>query len=809
MSTDRFDDIVRDVLLERAPAETPPELRARVAAVPGEVRQPRRASRLLEMAAAVVAAVIVGGTLLGLIGLRGLTVGPAPAVIPTPPPMSAFFTGGVRLAGLIDAEHGWAYVADHLVMTDDGGAHWRDITPPTSALSFLGNPKGVAFTDPEHGWVAVAETFASDMDQSYGRVDVWRTDDGGRSWSPVQLPKALVNNIGYTVPDVQFDFLDAEHGFALLSGSDVQGPGDSDLYWTADGGRTWSPDRPTGSGRSGITGYLAFASATNGAIVYRGLNAWDVTPRVAVTRDGGMSWRTVPLPLPTACSSGSWAGQPRLFADGSGVLTVHCTTTRADGGTIFFVTNDAGATWSRAGMLAGDDAAVAVISPQHWVALPWATGQPPVVRRTANAGQSWSTVALAGPAFGAATPVQFVDPEVGWAVVPDNLSVSDGHERLWATADGGATWHALDPASALSTPPPSPAPTFGPAAPGGSVPPTDARPWAGLSLRALDQAPTYPATLASWDGGYLALHDGTSDFGAWISRDGRSWTALARGTFGQASIGIAAGAGGRVFAVTQTFDGTEQAWVSTDGMHWSATPGGCPPIRTSGEEQLAGTAVGLIAVTDDPQYQLAFTADGASWTTVALPGAGLDSVQAVAAIGDTFVAVGSLGTNSLTSHSTPAAWWSTDGVHWSVARVAAHPGDGLYRVAAGGSGLVAVSLTPGGTPGRGSFWTSPDGRGWDLSDADPLGTWTPAVGGPGVEGSANGVFTGDGTRILGYGTRDLSKGLEYWSSADGTNWNRLALSGGPAGGADGQPFLLRDGVLFVGPNGTWFGQAAR
>jgi hypothetical protein len=118
---------------------------------------------------------------------------------------------------------------------------------------------------------------------------------------------------------------------------------------------------------------------------------------------------------------------------------------------------------------------------------------------------------------------------------------------------------------------------------------------------------------------------------------------------------------------------------------------------------------------------------------------------------------------------------------------------------------VAISTT-GGTPGQASFRTSSDGRSWTVSSADPLGV--EGVG-PGT-GGANGLFSGDGTRLLVYGNH-ASKPTEYWVSFDGTHWTKLALAGDTAAAAAGQvtPFLLRDGVLFSSDQGSWLGTAVK
>jgi hypothetical protein len=152
------------------------------------------------------------------------------------------------------------------------------------------------------------------------------------------------------------------------------------------------------------------------------------------------------------------------------------------------------------------------------------------------------------------------------------------------------------------------------------------------------------------------------------------------------------------------------------------------------------------------------------------------------------------------------AWASADGLHWSKATVVPLPGDAFIGVSASANGLVAESFD-GRTPGLVTFWSSSDDLSWTVNRADPLGI---NQVGEGV-GSANGLFEGDGTRVLAYGSRSNSQASEYWASLDGTHWTRLALSGDTSSAASGlaQPSLLRDGILFNDGSTSWFGAALK
>jgi hypothetical protein len=360
---------------------------------------------------------------------------------------------------------------------------------------------------------------------------------------------------------------------------------------------------------------------------------------------------------------------------------------------------------------------------------------------------------------------------------------------------------SLQPSPSLASNPPSSTPSATVPFPSGSLPPISNLPWTGLSLTALDGGPGFASSVVTWSGGYLALGILTDQapLPAWVSRDGRAWSELPTGGFGRPASVLAAPCADSVLVATVSPTGQSTVWRSTDGGTW--TPGASPQLRVARDGDMAGNQTGAVAILADSPSGIAFSADCVTWQTVSIPASSGFNVQAVAAFGTGFVAVG----DTWTATQTPVAWRSTDGRNWTMAVVQAHPDDGLFGVHSGQSGLVAESTT-GDVPGLASFWTSPDGRTWKVSAADPLGV---VQDGEGV-GSANGLFSGDGTRLLGYGNRAFGQPTEYWISSDGIHWIKLGLSGDAAAALAGQSdaFLMRDGVFFSGNGEAWFGVAS-
>jgi len=167
--------------------------------------------------------------------------------------------------------------------TTDGGASWtRRFTNADSSaffdcIDFWDARRGLAFSD------AVA-----------GRFRVLRTEDGGRSWSRIDtlLPAAREGEGGF-----------AASGGCLVTGGGGRawiGTGAADsarILRTGDGGGSWSgaPVPIRGGARAGVMA-VAFRDGVHGLAVGGELGASDGRVRVALTDDGGRSWRAGGVP---------------------------------------------------------------------------------------------------------------------------------------------------------------------------------------------------------------------------------------------------------------------------------------------------------------------------------------------------------------------------------------------------------------------------------------------------------------------------------------------------------------------------------
>jgi photosystem II stability/assembly factor-like uncharacterized protein len=240
------------------------------------------------------------------------------------PAASASFApaGGDRVFLLLKQEGDTASNVGFLLESSDGGRSWQSLPRPPQAGQ-------ISFESGRDGWLA----------GGFPGSKLWRTEDGGRSWTQVKLaglPETGGHWVSYLPPRI------SAGGRGLLPtvwpGSEGLGTR-AILYSTADAGRTWkrlSSTRlpqvngsleadgvfsPRGPGRSllmhdPVTGAIALVRADGRVEPFRpshGLPEWsriDLSdasngfalspfrhpPKLAVTGDGGRRWSPVRLP---------------------------------------------------------------------------------------------------------------------------------------------------------------------------------------------------------------------------------------------------------------------------------------------------------------------------------------------------------------------------------------------------------------------------------------------------------------------------------------------------------------------------------
>ena len=175
--------------------------------------------------------------------------------------------------------------------TQDGGVMWQKVgTPPDLAGVDMGGPapdSKLVFTSAQDGWAVTGPLEGPDATTSNPGGVVYRTTDGGTTWSVAPgLPAADMS-----LPT----FFDSNDGVVLRDPETPSSTVPPVVYVTHDGGATWSPVSlpraavSTYKGGASLTGRFSAVSPTHWLVVNQ--------TKLYATTDGGRHWTaTVPTP---------------------------------------------------------------------------------------------------------------------------------------------------------------------------------------------------------------------------------------------------------------------------------------------------------------------------------------------------------------------------------------------------------------------------------------------------------------------------------------------------------------------------------
>lgn len=246
------------------------------------------------------------------------------------------FSGGDL--NFIDVNHGWMLAdlgvgagsnAVAVFQTLDGGATWtqtytNDPNQPDAAdsLPLSGLKSDLVPVNMQTAWV-------TGVVYAEGSVYLYRTDDGGHSWSPVTMPlPAGAEKDQLSIEKDQMKFVSPADGFFALSISTQTGEYTTQtaVYITRDAGNTWTfaPTLIPG------TGTFDFLSAEE-AIIYNGEQFY-------VTRDAAQTWTAI---SPNLDFGESFAGMDFVNPGTGWMHTFDINTQHRS----LYRTNDGGATW--------------------------------------------------------------------------------------------------------------------------------------------------------------------------------------------------------------------------------------------------------------------------------------------------------------------------------------------------------------------------------------------------------------------------------------------------------------------------------
>lgn len=239
---------------------------------------------------------------------------PAPTAAPTavgvweditpPPPASfdfvEFVNYGAQMVAVAPSDPSIVYLGSCLqgiFRTADAGDTWTKVNTGRGGEQLDGGRNWTLAIDPRD-----ADTLFSVA--GYGPQGLWRSGDGGRSWSQV-IPQDLLDQVVYggSVSHVHLDPADPDHllvGFHDAFVDDV-----SSLAESRDAGTTWqrvpAPDASWGGGV-----FPFFLASTTWLVATEFDGVWR-------TADAGATWEQT-------SATGIWHGSTQLYRAGTGTL---------------------------------------------------------------------------------------------------------------------------------------------------------------------------------------------------------------------------------------------------------------------------------------------------------------------------------------------------------------------------------------------------------------------------------------------------------------------------------------------------------
>ncbi len=200
---------------------------------------------------------------------------------------------------VLDNEHVWLQQPDFekypyggfQYRTSDGGVNWNKITAPFSGAK-------ISFLDANNGWALADLGVAAGSNA----VAVYQTSDGGSIWNMnfINDPNQASASDSLPLGGLKFGLTPLNMQTAWIFGV-VYAPGTPYLFRTDDGGRTWAPVQlplPPGAENAEVgIEQIAFTSDSDGYILMRALS--DSSNLVLyVSNDGGASWAITPTLIP-------------------------------------------------------------------------------------------------------------------------------------------------------------------------------------------------------------------------------------------------------------------------------------------------------------------------------------------------------------------------------------------------------------------------------------------------------------------------------------------------------------------------------
>lgn len=365
----------------------------------------------------------------------------------TTPPVNAIahFPSGQEFTitdiSMVDANTGWAIgglggiVGDRVLTTTDGGSSWKEVTPPEEQASADMHKAATGFfQSATTAWVTYAIGGGTPVPAS---PVVWRTSDGGTTWTASQPLDVTGLSEIYVPADLQF--VGQQAGWLLAHVGVGMNHDYVVIYHSTDGGASWSrilDPYNDGGIQSCSKNAMHFTDATHGWLT-GDCNGVKAGVLLFNTADAGSTWNEVTLPTPAnapnlfndqnnACGS----YDPFFFGGDLGIMSIRCANYSAAAITYsyyMYTTQDGGSTWS--GVSYPGEALYFFTAGTGWALAP-------KIQLTNDGGKTWKPISNVSWS----AQFDFISDTVGWAI-----ATSGNQLALVHTDNAGAKWTILTP----------------------------------------------------------------------------------------------------------------------------------------------------------------------------------------------------------------------------------------------------------------------------------------------------------------------------------------------------------------------------
>jgi len=346
----------------------------------------------------------------------------APQGTPSPAGIDAPIIEGPSIVNIemLDEVFGWAVTEQKIIRTNDGGVTWYDVTPP--GLNEAGYLVFADFLDTDHAWVQFP-----DMNLYPNGGKFYRTSDGGLTWDQFDTPFS----------GGSLHFVDESNGWMMADLGVGAGSMAVSIFKTANGGATWERAYSNDPNIEGAGDSLPLGGIKNFILPLDADTAWVGGVIYAPgetylyrSSDGGKTWSNVQIALPEGASQSELSVIAIEFlTETDGLLAIRKMSETPE--LLIYKTTDGGNTWER---LIVDFSGFGILETPSAEELVFYAGDQFYV--TTDAGATVQQITPELPFGTSVVDMSFVNSQTGWVLYAD----PSGTWILYKTTDSGATW---------------------------------------------------------------------------------------------------------------------------------------------------------------------------------------------------------------------------------------------------------------------------------------------------------------------------------------------------------------------------------